>query len=326
MAPDPRGRQIGRPIGVLYIGAAWRSGSTLLDLMIGEATGFVAVGELRQLWEMGCIKDRQCGCGQAFSACPFWVEVGRRAFGGWNQVDAERMLALRRALDSAGAVPKLFVARGAERPAGVPAYLDALERVLRAVQQVAGSPVVVDSSKSPGHAMLLRRMPAVDLRLLHLVRDPRAVTFSRVRGISKRKTEGEVEDSRRVSVTAWAFRWLTYNGGIPRLFPKDAPRAFVRYEDLAVEPGPRVADALGAAGFHVPAQDLAFIQGDLVRVRPNHMVYGNRMRFTQGELRIRLDEEWKRAMRPRDRRLTTAVTLPLLRAYGYPTAVRKAER
>jgi Sulfotransferase family len=322
MAPDPRGSAIGRPIGVLYIGAAWRSGSTLLDLMIGEAPGFVALGELRQLWEMGCIKDRQCGCGRAFSACPFWTAVGRRAFGGWSQVDAERMLALRRSLDSAAAVPKLFVVRGADRPAGATAYLDAMERVLRAVQEVSGAPVVVDSSKSPGQAMLLRRMPAVDLRLLHLVRDPRAVTFSRLRGISKRKSEGQVEDTRRVSVTAWAFRWLSYNGGIPRLFPRDAPRAFVRYEDLAVDPGPRVADALRMAGFEVPAENLAFIEGDTVRVRPNHMVYGNRMRFTQGELRIRLDEEWKRAMRPRDRRLTTAITLPLLRAYGYPTAAR----
>jgi hypothetical protein len=50
-------------------------------------------------------------------------------------------------------------------------------------------------------------------------------------------------------------------------------------------------------------------------------VSGNPLRFTVGELKIEPDTEWRDRMRPRDRRLATALTLPLLARYGYLGAV-----
>jgi hypothetical protein len=41
------------------------------------------------------------------------------------------------------------------------------------------------------------------------------------------------------------------------------------------------------------------------------------MRFVHGELDLRVDDDWRAAMLPRHRRVTTAITAPLLKAYGY---------
>jgi hypothetical protein len=311
-------------IGVVFIAATWRSGSTLLDLMIGQLPGFVSVGELRQLWRKGILDDRPCGCGQPFSRCAFWTAVGQHAFGGWDRVDAERLARLRGSLDDARAVPRLL-ARRAPRPGSDQAlYVAALRKVFEGIQRVSGASHVVDSSKSPGHALLLRRTPGLDLRLLRLVRDPRAVTFSRLRGMSNRAEAGQLDEPRPVNVTNWSLRWLSYNTFVPRFFPRDRRGALVRYEDLAVAPSERLEQLLAAAGLTVPPDAFGFISGDRVALGPNHMVYGNRMRFTDGELVVRLDEEWKRRIRGRDRRLITALTWPMLRRYGYPLEISSA--
>jgi hypothetical protein len=49
-----------------------------------------------------------------------------------------------------------------------------------------------------------------------------------------------------------------------------------------------------------------------------HSVSGNPNRFGTGEVELRADEEWRRAMRGRDRGMVTALTWPLLLRYRYP--------
>src|SRR5438067_9142701 len=62
---------------------------------------------------------------------------------------------------------------------------DALDRyaplaasLYRAIADVTGAKVVVDSSKRPSDAALLPLLEGVDPYFIHLVRDPRAVAFS----------------------------------------------------------------------------------------------------------------------------------------------------
>ncbi len=50
---------------------------------------------------------------------------------------------------------------------------------------------------------------------------------------------------------------------------------------------------------------------------PTHAVAGNPMRFRQGDIELRLDDEWRSRMPRRDRAVTAAITWPLRLAYGY---------
>jgi hypothetical protein len=82
------------PVKVAFIGGWGRSGSTLLASMLGEVPRMTPVGELRYIWERGLHDDELCGCGERFGECPFWQAVGREAFGGWDAVDADEVIAL----------------------------------------------------------------------------------------------------------------------------------------------------------------------------------------------------------------------------------------
>lgn len=93
------GGPAGRVAHVLFIGGWGRSGSTLVDRLTGRLDGVVAVGELRDVWQRGVVEDRLCGCGQRFSACPFWQEVGQRAFQGWATLDLDWVSHLRSTVD-----------------------------------------------------------------------------------------------------------------------------------------------------------------------------------------------------------------------------------
>jgi len=85
-------------VPVLYIGGWGRSGSTLLAHVLGEVPGFVSVGELRYVWQAGPGANELCGCGLQFAECPFWTAVGEQAFGGWDKVDVDEVLALESAV------------------------------------------------------------------------------------------------------------------------------------------------------------------------------------------------------------------------------------
>jgi hypothetical protein len=90
----------------------------------------------------------------------------------------------------------------------------------------------------------------------------------------------------------------------------------LRYEDLMDDPRSwlsRIAEMVGE-----PGATTAFTDDKTIVLGPNHTVAGNPGRFRRGSVELRPDVEWVSAMPARDRILTTALTAPLLRRYGYP--------
>jgi UDP-N-acetylglucosamine transferase subunit ALG13 len=310
----PRGAARGPRI--LFVAGWGRSGSTLLDRMLGQLPGVFSAGELRDVWQRGVLEDRRCGCGERFSACPVWTEIGRRAFGGWDAIDVLELQRLRRRLDRpwrsldlavAGRVPG--VADDARR------YVDALERLYLGIHEATGAEVIVDSSKIPTSAMLLRRIPGVDLRMVHLVRDPRGVVHSWQRRVA-RPDGAEGDEMLRYATFPAAVRYLLYNG-LTHAIRVGLPYRFLRYEDLVREPAGVLRGVAAFAGLHDPP-DLGFLGEGTVDLRPNHTVDGNPMRLTTGPIPLREDLAWRHELAPGRRRLVSTVTAPLLARYGYP--------
>ncbi len=170
-------------VTVLYIGGTGRSGSTILAQTLGQVPGFVNVGELWQVWYRGLRENERCGCGQPFYSCEFWRAVGEEAFGGWGNVDAGKMEAFRPYLTRQRYTPHFALAaktgmRGGKMNTLLEECGPVLERLYRAVRMVSGARVIVDSSKRLSYAVLLSLLPFADLRVVHLVRDSRAVAYS----------------------------------------------------------------------------------------------------------------------------------------------------
>ena len=105
--------------------------------------------------------------------------MGERAFGGWGSPAAERARTAHGHVDRHRHLPQLLSGKGSETFAREEAvFTHALGNLYRAVAETGGARVVVDASKYPVYAAILRRVPAVDLRVVHLIRDARGAAYS----------------------------------------------------------------------------------------------------------------------------------------------------
>lgn len=311
------------PIRILYIGGYGRSGSTLVERALGQLDGFCAVGELRHVWERGFRDNQLCGCGQPFRACPFWREVVERAFGGFDRIDLPRMLRLAQSADRTRFIPCLLWRGSAGFERRVAAYGAALRGLYAAIRDVSGCRVVIDSSKEPSYAYLLRRVAGLDLSLLHLVRDSRAVAFSWVRKRERPEIHWTQAFMDVHAPLKSAALWMLFNALCHGLGALGCPTRRVHYEDFVADPTAVLQAVLADLGAGDAGLD--FVRDQRLTLAPNHTVSGNPMRFAVGEVEVVLDHEWRARMAPADRRLMSALTYPLLRAYGYTAGPRALE-
>jgi hypothetical protein len=304
------------PVRVLYVGSWSRSGSTLLDLILGQIPGFVSVGELRYLWDRGLRERQLCGCGAAVPDCPFWDAVLQAAFGGADRVDAGAMLALQRRVDGLARLPWVLAPwRPPRLERDLRAYREVLGRVYRAVLAVSGASTIVDSSKYAAYGQLLAGVPGLDLRVLHLVRDSRAVAYSWTR--RRRLLEVATEERYMPVFRPWrsAADWGLENLGLDLLRRPSRRYHILRYEDLAAEPHAALTAALDRIGI---VAELGFLREGRLNLGSNHTVAGNPVRFRRGEVPIGPDVEWHDRLEPGPRWIVTALTWPLLLRYGFP--------
>ncbi len=316
--PRGAGTAASGAIPVLYVAGMPRSGSTLLDLMLGQLPGHCDVGELFYMWQAGPLRDQRCGCGEVFSACPFWTEVGRVAFGGWDRVDVREVLQLQASVDKTVYLPLILAARlFPSYQRRLDQYMALLTTLYAAIRQVSGATVVIDSTKRPSLAYILRRTPGVDLALVHIVRDPRGVVTSWSREVALPEGAGPRSHLRRQSPVLISRRWLTVNAMIGMLERLGVPRVLLRYEDLVRRPSDELRRVARLHGDALRADDLDFLSTEGLHLSSSHTVAGGRVRFQTGVVPLRTDERWRTEMSARQRRFVEVVTWPLRRRYGY---------
>lgn len=298
---------------MLLIAGSGRSGSTLLDVLMAGIDGCVAVGELRYIWERGLVQDRLCGCGERFSACPFWAEVLRTAFRG-DTPDPRRMMALQDRGTRMRNLPATFGrGSGTQRLAEYPA---AMATLIRAIATVADATTVVDSSKLPPYGAILRVAPGVDLRVVHLVRDPRATAFSwgQRKELTDREQPALMQQQRAAKAAAL---WATWNVAAEALGRGMRDRYLrLRYEDFIATPAPALAQVTALIGR--PEAALPLTESHRAKLSPSHTVAGNPDRFHDGDVELRMDERWQAGLSGRDRVIVTAIAAPLMLRYRYP--------
>lgn len=313
-----RVRALDGPV-VLYLAGFGRSGSTLVERLLGLSDGVTCLGEVVHLWERGLRDDDRCACGEPFSRCPTWQAIGELAFGGWGSVDLDRVLQLRAQVDRQRRIPitALPLTTAATRDALVE-YSSYYTAIYQAAATLTGAPVVVDSSKHTSLAYALSHDADLDLRVLQVVRDPRAVAFSWSREVERPETELEpgdaVELMPRYSSATSSRRWLTSNLFVEGLRLRGVPRTRIRYEDLVQDPQAALREA--ALALDLPVQPRVAVLDGRVTLDTSHSVAGNPMRFRTGPITLRVDDAWRSQMPAREQRIVGGLTAPLGRWYG----------
>lgn len=297
---------------VLYILGRGRGGSTILGNVLGEVSGFFCAGESRTFWDPVVKRDGACGCGLPVSACPVWsrvldelrdIAVEEAARRQHAVVQEKRLLKLLRHSDAAF------------RWDEVDRFKQIQRRFYTAVSEVTASDVIVDTSKRPSYAAALRGLPGVDLRIVHLIRDPRASAHSWQSRRYDSVAGGEV---RRRNALDSTLRWDLLNLEAEILLRRVGPEQLLqmRYEDFATAPLDAVRRIMGF--IEEEERDLPFQTPDKLSLGVNHTIAGNPSRFTTGELTIQDRAEWRENQAPRSRWASTIAALPLLKRYGYP--------
>jgi sulfotransferase family protein len=315
----------GPPVKVLYIAGSGRSGSTILDRILGQLNGFFSVGELCNLWDRGLLAHRRCGCGVPVDQCPTWTAILAGGFGRLpDEAEATRVLKLRAAFVRVRHIPRVLATRWLGRSGADDELLGVLARLYRAVQQQTGCRVLVDSSKAPLYAELLARIPSIDLYVVHLVRDPRATAYSWLRR-KELPDFGDVRQMQRLRPLRASGLWTLWQTMSELLMGRRSGRYLrLRYEDFVAEPQGSVRRIAALVGEEPAA--LPFVSPAAARLGVTHSVSGNPNRFETGAVQLRPDTEWVDRLARSHRALVTAVTWPLLLRYRYPLRPGSAQR
>ena len=193
-------------------------------------------------------------------------------------------------------------------------YASLLGDVYAAAAEVSRARVLVDSSKHVSTAYVLRHVGAIDLAVLHLVRDPRAVAHAWTK-VKARPDAGNGAEMARYSPLKTAVYYSVQNLMLDALAFTDVPYLRMRYEDFTATPQDALRSVLRLTGDGDTPLD--FIDGSELSLAPNHNIGGNPMKHQSGRVAIRRDDAWLNEMRRRDKALVSAVTAPHLLRYRY---------
>jgi hypothetical protein len=251
---------------------------------------------------LGQGSNGRCGCGLLLAECPVWVKVldavlpaGRRP---------EEHAADVVAWQASCRTRHTWQALRRPPPNGWPATLAA---TYRAIADVTGAEVIVDSSKYASDAALLARLPGIRPAYLHLIRDPRAVAWSWLQPKDYTGRRGAIGST---------WYWAGFNLAAEAVGRgRGAAAARMRYEELTASPRDAVTRVLALIGREAAASPVA-ADGTVV-LGANHTVTGNPDRFERGRISITEDLRWRRGLPAGKRAAVTAMALPQMLRYGY---------
>lgn len=298
--------QYPEPLVVLYVAGTGRSGSTVLDRVLGAAPGVASLNETYRLLFDLYEDPGLCSCGQPPETCIFWSRVLARVDAGPET--GLQMLSLQKRFNHTRYFKKVLSGAFDDDP-DFQRYLDWLGTLYRVIAEEAGVNVIVDSSKVPTMALILSKLPGVDLRMVHLVRHPAAVAKA---WSSQKFDPSKGADMPRQPIWKTALRWRLRNHSC-EILSSLRPSFRISYEDFTADPAAQTAALIAAIASDVHP-GLAF-QGRSVELEATHTLAGNPDRHDSGSTEIR--QAAPVVIGFGARLLSWILTWPTNRSYGY---------
>lgn len=319
-----------------YILAASHSGSTLLSMLLGSHPLITAIGEMKFLPRaMGDVNRYRCSCGKLIRQCEFWQKLqegmARRGFDfdlasarmDYSMVEsryARCLLAPMLRGDQLEYIRDIMLRLSPTWQK----YLREVQKrnaaVASAVLELTGARIVVDSSKAGLRLKYLRQNPELDVRVIRLVRDGRAVAltymdteaFADATDMSLRRGGMKSRPAyERLSMHQAAYEWCRrIEEGEHVLARLDRSRWIqVHYEELCTDTDATLSRIFTFLGLDPdrPIKDF--------RCAENHVV-GNGMRLDSTS-EVRLDERWRQVLTAEQLATFDKVAGAMNRKYGY---------
>lgn len=253
-------------MNLIYIVGMGRSGSTLLDLLLDAHSNVRSLGGIRRMAR--ALHSTPCACGiEPRMACPFW-----------QAIEAELQQTLGVGLDG--------LQIHARDDATFRAHNQAL---ISTAARVADVDCVVDSSKSVARLRRLLDTTDLDIRPIHIERDPRGYAHSQ----RKRKAERLAPAVSYVGRSLRAYRLL-----------RNRAHAAVDYDELTQRPKENLRALMPRLDLTYESEQLAW--ADAV----HHNVGGGAvLRRTEGST-IQPDYAWQRNLGPATQAAIQVISWP----------------
>lgn len=297
---------------VIYIGGAVRSGTTIVDMLLGMNPGALAIGEVNILFHQYPRVENPvpCSCGKILRDCPLWSEVIKRFQAALPEMTFERADLITQKVESY------------PQPSDAAQYWDDYLKIwhviMNAIHDITGATCIIDSSKSGQHSLrraLTLAQAGYDVKMLHMVRDPRAVTWSKLR---RDLDKGRLNGSRAIfSYTAYAaMHWSVTNVATSWFYRRQklVPYYSVRHEDFVEHPVEKLREMEKAFNLDF-GRSIEIVEQDGL-IDSGHLASGNEIRL---KAPLRLEKQpptWKTAL-PRAAKFGVGVSLPVAHFYDY---------
>jgi Sulfotransferase domain len=292
------------------------TGSTLLGTLLNEHPDCASIGAAVGLPRRPDLSTYPCSCGSRFRDCEFWKDIAARTAslghpvnvfetGFWNtHLRLSRQPTINALLVRSLGADALNDARDwavGQWPGVRRAILrmgwnswSLAAAVLARTEKLA----FIDTSRDHQRPKYLARHPQLDVKVIHLFRDPRGNSASIMKHTG-------------ADMGTAAKQWKHYNveaRRVRRYFPESAWLS-LRYEDLCADPPgvfDRIADFLGVRRAPIQIR---------VGTAESHII-GNKMRLkTVGE--IREDRSWQTRLDEEDLAELARIAGPTSRELGY---------
>ena len=310
-------------INLIYIASTGRSGSTLLETILGAHSQVVTAGEI-QIWPYDILEAGEipCGCGTPVPQCSFWTKMRQRV----NPLqqpkpqihffresyNAGKTLRLKRLRQFWMATPPEDITTqvkvyGENNYQVFQAFLELMQ-----AETGSGANWVVDSSKDPYRLLWLLQSNLFNIKVLHVVKDPRAFVYSMTKDVLKEKKQ--IIQKKLLDLTLMkSSSWVVQNYLISKMARNHIDSSdyrLIHYEKLASQPEEILKDVCQMIGCSFEEQMLTHFWDNTI-----HTIAGNPMRFRKGG--IVLDEAWRRSLPPVYKKLTEVVTGTSMSRYQY---------
>jgi hypothetical protein len=289
----------------------------MLDNMLSNQDGMESVGELRLLqdhvnktYSGGLAWNWTCTCREAMQDCKVWGRVAEllEADGttSFSEVNTRTDVNCRtKGFHRSMLLALLLPFRGVRRRFWGKAYKteqlrtlgESCYRVLSGFSKVVGADTVIDSSKTVEqlHALIAAKPDDVTLKVVHVVRDGRAVLYSKIKRAEEYSKKADeyrgygASFSLISTIRGWCY--INFQIAISKCFFERRDFMTVRYEDLCRDREAtlkRICERL-----EIPfGEAMLFLSSE-----DKHNIGGSSHRFTwNAETPIRTDERWKEGM------------------------------
>jgi hypothetical protein len=323
-------------IDYVYILGASHSGSTLLAMLLNAHPDVTTIGETSP-GRMGDIDTYRCSCGKLIEDCPFWTNVVSRMrtqhadfslqdFGTGFEFPESRMI--NRVLHFEHRGKGLEMLRNAVLSLS-PGWRKRRREIASRCYDLAsaalaesGGRILVDSSKLAHRLKFLLHIPEFNIKVLHLIRDGRAVALTYMRqdefadstsptlrrggrGMAAKATAASL------SMTVAAREWRRCLQSAEHVLANVNRSQWmqVHYEELSGDPEGTLRRLHGFLGTD-PARAVTSFRD------VEHHVIGNGMRLDSTSA-ISLDERWKSVLTDDELSAFSREAGEVNRRYGY---------